>query len=369
MRRGVRRPRLSLSVRADLGEEQALAFARAAVGVWPQALDRVEGEGHVRAVLAVLHLVRHEVGVQDPEDALVRDDEDRVPLPLELVDDGVESLHDVEVRLPPRVPVAQLVLLPHRELLGVCLLDFRVRHAVEDARVDLVERVPLPWPHRDPHLARLHRLVLPRRLPVLAAARACGRLVHLDAVVLDEGACLDRPPQCARPQARPRELRQDGRVDKVLESVRVLNPMWREPRVPPDLLREIVLALPVPREEDALRGGVQVHHKRGDPAGEVPEDLVEDDLLPSIHRLDPAILTVLVPQRLVLFPRVLDALMEVLDRALLVQLLVVRHLPPRGLDVVLDDFRVLAHGLDEDDVGARLEDGAEHLDEGLPAHP
>ena len=43
------------------------------------------------------HLGPHEIGVYDAKDALVRNDEDGVALPLEFVDNGVEALDDVDV--------------------------------------------------------------------------------------------------------------------------------------------------------------------------------------------------------------------------------------------------------------------------------
>eukprot|EP00287_Rhodomonas_sp_CCMP768_P028471 CAMPEP_0202856200 /NCGR_PEP_ID=MMETSP1389-20130828/91912_1 /ASSEMBLY_ACC=CAM_ASM_000865 /TAXON_ID=302021 /ORGANISM="Rhodomonas sp., Strain CCMP768" /LENGTH=277 /DNA_ID=CAMNT_0049534845 /DNA_START=369 /DNA_END=1199 /DNA_ORIENTATION=+ len=247
------------------------------------------------------------------------DDEDRVALALELVDDGVEPLHHVQVRLPARVPVSELVLPTHLELLRIDLLDLLVRLPIEDARVDLVERVPPTRTHRDPLLPVRHDLLVP--------------YVH---------AGLYGALQSARPQPRPRLVVEDVGVDVVCEGEGVVASVLGERRVPSDLLREIVLALAVPCEVDGFGCGVKIHHKRRDAARKVSEDLIQHHLLSSVDGFDPREARIGVGERLVVLRVDRDPLLEVCHRLCLVLADVVWHVEFCLADVVLDDLLVVA---------------------------
>mmetsp|Transcript_6315 Transcript_6315/g.21621 ORF Transcript_6315/g.21621 Transcript_6315/m.21621 type:complete len:215 (+) Transcript_6315:393-1037(+) len=134
--RRARRVRFQLPVRVDLVLcVQQLPGLLARVGARLEGDHRVERDGHVGRLLSGQP---HEVGVHDAEDALVRHDEQGLRAPLHLHDDGLQAVAHVQVGLPARVAVGQLVLLAPLVLVGVLGLDLVVAHAVADARVNLV---------------------------------------------------------------------------------------------------------------------------------------------------------------------------------------------------------------------------------------
>ena len=109
------------------------------VGLGRQLHERVQRDLHPRT-LALVQVV--EVGEDAADDGLVGDDDD-VLAALELHDDGLEADDDVAVALAAAVPVVVLVVVARAEVLRVLALNLLVRHAVADARLELVERLPL----------------------------------------------------------------------------------------------------------------------------------------------------------------------------------------------------------------------------------
>jgi hypothetical protein len=73
-------------------------------------------------------------------------------LPLEFVDDSIQTLYYVDVRFASGVSIRQFVHFSEFEFLRVGGLHLCVGHTVEDTGVDLVQCMPLPRPHRDPGL-------------------------------------------------------------------------------------------------------------------------------------------------------------------------------------------------------------------------
>jgi hypothetical protein len=90
----------------------------------------------------VLLIFLHEVGVDAADDGLVTDDQD-ILTALKLHDDGLQSDDHVAVRLAASVAVVVLVLVTGLEVLWVAVLDLLVCHAVAEAGVQLVQRLPL----------------------------------------------------------------------------------------------------------------------------------------------------------------------------------------------------------------------------------
>mmetsp|Transcript_62199 Transcript_62199/g.166907 ORF Transcript_62199/g.166907 Transcript_62199/m.166907 type:complete len:214 (+) Transcript_62199:97-738(+) len=173
---------------------------------------------------------------------------------------------------------------------------------------------------------------------------------------------LDGAPQRRRPQPRLGVPRQHVLVHVLREGGGIVTAVRRERRVAADLLVQVVLALPVPGEEDLLRVGVQVHDEGGDAAREVAEDLVEHHLLAAVHRLDPRAGLVLVPQRLVPRREVQDPRCVVSHHLLpRRELLIVGHVRFRRPDVMLDHEGVLQHRFHHDHIGTRLYNGSQLL--------
>jgi hypothetical protein len=98
-------------------------------------------QGHLHPWALLLRHV-HKVCVYASQDGLVCDDQD-VLAALKLHDDRLEADHHVAVRLATEVAVVVLVFVARREVFGVFLLDLGVCESVADARVKLVQRLPL----------------------------------------------------------------------------------------------------------------------------------------------------------------------------------------------------------------------------------
>ena len=111
------------------------------VGLGGELHERVQRDLHPRA-LALVHV--HEVGEDAADDGLVRHDDD-VLAALELHDDRLQSNDDVTVRLAAAVAVVVLVVVARAKVFRVLVLDLLVGHAVADARLELVERLPLEY--------------------------------------------------------------------------------------------------------------------------------------------------------------------------------------------------------------------------------
>ena len=180
------------------------ALLDGAVGLGGELHERVEGYLHPGA-LALVDVV--EVGEDAADHGLVRDDDD-VLGPLELHDDGFEADDDVAVRLAPAVPVVVLVVVASLEVLRVLGLDLRVRHAVADTRLELVEGLPL------------------QRLPP-----------HLLRQVLRR---LDCPFQRRRPDGQRLVCGYSRFAHNIRQCPSVRLPPWRQVRVPADLGLQVV---------------------------------------------------------------------------------------------------------------------------------
>jgi hypothetical protein len=98
----------------------------------------VQGHLHPRTLLLG---TTHEVGIDTPQDGLMRHDEN-ILRTLQLHDDRLEPDDDVAVRFAAQVAVVVLVRVAGFEVVGVFLFDFGVGQAVADARIELVERFP-----------------------------------------------------------------------------------------------------------------------------------------------------------------------------------------------------------------------------------
>ena len=125
--------------RADGGDIGLEALLLGAVGPGRELDERVQGDLHPRALL--LRDI-HVVGVDAPQDGLVGDDDD-VLAPFELHDDGFEADDDVAVGLAAPVAVVVLVVVARLEVFRVAVRNVLVREAVADARVQLVQGLPL----------------------------------------------------------------------------------------------------------------------------------------------------------------------------------------------------------------------------------
>lgn len=106
-----------------------------------QLHQRVQRHLHPRT-LALVQVV--EVGKDAPHDRLVRHN-DHVLAALQLHDDRLQPDHDVAVALAAAVAVVVLVVVAGAEVFRVLALDFLVGHAVAEARLELVERLPLEF--------------------------------------------------------------------------------------------------------------------------------------------------------------------------------------------------------------------------------
>mmetsp|Transcript_28842 Transcript_28842/g.99525 ORF Transcript_28842/g.99525 Transcript_28842/m.99525 type:complete len:488 (-) Transcript_28842:136-1599(-) len=249
----------------------------------------------------------HQVRVDDAQSRLVRDDQQRLRVRLQLVHQRVQPRNQVEVRLAARVPVPELVALPQLALCVVPRFNLVVRHALVVAREDLVQvavdarrhlvphgppreledgvrdvtrGVNRPRQRRRPEARGADRDVAdaavsrhdwvrppkerPRRLALGGGARVGGRLAVL--VGLDDG-----PHSCWHPVAEPLRVRLAG---------------GGEPRVATDLLLQIVDRLPVPREVDGAPERVHVREVFHDLHQQEPADLVRHHFFAIVDELD-----------------------------------------------------------------------------------
>mmetsp|Transcript_11686 Transcript_11686/g.37111 ORF Transcript_11686/g.37111 Transcript_11686/m.37111 type:complete len:398 (+) Transcript_11686:384-1577(+) len=236
-----------------------------AVRVGLQLHHAVQGHFEVRDLLQGLV---HEVGVEGPQHGLVGDDHHRGSLPFKLDEHGLQALNHIQIALPARVPVPQLVLLPRVPLPLHRLLDLQVRHPIAHPRVDLVEGAPL-------HLR-----------VVVQVTRRLG------------GAAHRRRPHGTR-------LLVHSLVNEVCEDFREFFAIFREPRVAADPPVRIEFALTVAGEEHRPRSHMAVDKIEHDASGQVPGDAVHLYLplaqtvvnqldvrhvllTPRLHRVSPA---------------------------------------------------------------------------------
>jgi hypothetical protein len=84
------------------------------------------------------------VGKDTPHDRLVRHN-DHILAALQLHDDRLQPDHDVVIALAAAVAVVVLVVVAGAEVFRIIALDFLVGHAVAEARLELVERLPLEF--------------------------------------------------------------------------------------------------------------------------------------------------------------------------------------------------------------------------------
>ena len=150
-------------------------------------------------------------------------------------------------------------------------------------------------------------------------------------------------------------------ADEARQVLRVLLAAGGEVGVAADDPEHVERALAVSREPDGPRRDVQVDEQRHEPAGQVRRDPVEDDLLPDVDDLDVA--AVRVVERLVDALVVADARAEVAHGLLGIHARIVGHAQLRLAHVGVDDGRVVADRLDEDErdaalLAARLDDAA-----------
>jgi hypothetical protein len=84
------------------------------------------------------------IGKDTPHDRLVRHN-DHILAALQLHDDRLQPDHDVAVALAAAVAVVVFVVVAGAEVFRVLARDFLVGHAVAEARLELVERLPLEF--------------------------------------------------------------------------------------------------------------------------------------------------------------------------------------------------------------------------------
>mmetsp|Transcript_48674 Transcript_48674/g.139763 ORF Transcript_48674/g.139763 Transcript_48674/m.139763 type:complete len:272 (+) Transcript_48674:194-1009(+) len=241
------------------------ALFEATGGRGRQLDNRVQRNGHL---VARFPWPVHHVAVDHPQDGLMGYDEQRLPLPLHLVRHGLEPGDQICVALAPRVSVLELVGLSGLCLIGELCRDLLIRHAVAQARIDLVQ-IPKPLgPHLDP-------------------LRTIG---PIDLFVADVASRVDGPSHRGRPQSRSlrRAIRTnlDVRLHPLGKSCRILLAVLREVRVATDLPQSVVLGLPVPREVERPSVQVEVHQELRDARGQETSDFVHGNL-GAIHHFDP----------------------------------------------------------------------------------
>jgi len=121
-----------------------------------------------------------EVAIDQAQDSLVRNDQDRLVGPSETDHCRMQAVDHVVVRLATRIPVRKLVLLPLLVLLREHLFDLLISKTVEISSIDLIEGRQLHGPHLRPVLAPL---LVPNLL------------------VRDMPCCQDCALQCRSPQS------------------------------------------------------------------------------------------------------------------------------------------------------------------------
>ena len=126
---------------ADGGDIRLEALFLSTVRSGREFDQRVQGNLHPGGLL--LRDI-HVVGVDAPQDRLMRDDDD-VLAALQLHDDRLEADHDIPVAFAAAVAVIVFVLVARSEVFRVAALDFRVREPVAGAGIEFVERLPFQF--------------------------------------------------------------------------------------------------------------------------------------------------------------------------------------------------------------------------------
>ena len=161
----------------------------------------------------------HKVRINAPQYSLMRNDDD-ILAPLQLHDDRLQADHDVPVRLPAAIPIVVLVLVARGKVLGILSGDLFVGHAVANARVELVEGLPLEF--------RVG--VLGSREEARGANRAAeGGGPDGEAAVVGKRAC-----------------------DEVRQGAGVVFAVWGEEGIAADFLLEVILRFAVLRARSVV---------------------------------------------------------------------------------------------------------------------
>ena len=110
------------------------------VGLRGHLDDSVEGDLNVGDLI---DLDAEEIGRNAAENRLMREDQDRIFLPLDPVDERLEAADDIHIRLSTGVPEGQLVFFPVLGDVWVLLFDFGVGQFLANAGIELVEHFQL----------------------------------------------------------------------------------------------------------------------------------------------------------------------------------------------------------------------------------
>eukprot|EP00307_Rebecca_sp_RCC1486_P009289 CAMPEP_0119433078 /NCGR_PEP_ID=MMETSP1335-20130426/48994_1 /TAXON_ID=259385 /ORGANISM="Chrysoculter rhomboideus, Strain RCC1486" /LENGTH=391 /DNA_ID=CAMNT_0007458911 /DNA_START=35 /DNA_END=1207 /DNA_ORIENTATION=+ len=303
---------------------------------------RVQRDVDARGVHSV---VAHQVGIQQTQHRLVRDDERRLAVRLELMHQGVQPRDDVEVRLAAWVAVADLVHLAQEGLVLVLLRDLGVRESLVLARKDLIQVAV----HAVRHLRPL-------------------RAINQEGGVLDERGRLVGAAQRGRPQPRLVDVHAVLAANRLLrelgEAAGVLQAVLCHPRVAADLAEPVVLALAVPRDVDRVRLGVDRREELRDAHAQEAVHAVGHHLLAVVEEdhVRHVVLGAVVLDRHVLLPELADPVLGAPE------LLLARLAEALGgaleRDVVPHQRRVGHLHLDEDEL-----DAAGHLLDALGDPP
>mmetsp|Transcript_65333 Transcript_65333/g.147398 ORF Transcript_65333/g.147398 Transcript_65333/m.147398 type:complete len:394 (+) Transcript_65333:312-1493(+) len=212
-------------------------------------------------------------GQEHAQDPLVAHDEQRLPVPLNLVHQGLEPLNHVQVRLASRVAVAELIVTAALGLACELLGDLLVRHTVARAREDFVEVGPLPQLH------------LREGEPVLPHDRLAPDVPRRQNRSLERGS-----PEAAGNGVTRVWVALDEVVGVLRQGQGVPLPGLGQDRVPADPPLSVVLALPVPAQVEALLAAApvvpaHVTQVLCDPPGHVAPDVVQHDLGPVVAEL------------------------------------------------------------------------------------
>mmetsp|Transcript_14546 Transcript_14546/g.30945 ORF Transcript_14546/g.30945 Transcript_14546/m.30945 type:complete len:586 (+) Transcript_14546:333-2090(+) len=254
---------------------EAVSFFVAPVGVGRQFDNVVQRDRHVRGLLSIQ---AHEIGVQNPQDALVADNQEGFPDAFHFLRQGFQPERHVHVGFSPWIPIAELVGLPPREFVRKDLLDFLVGHSVAGSGVQLVQ-IPA-WFGTE--LAPLE---------VVSVVKGVVKVGVLDELRRFAGSSHGAGPQPAGAFlllwffavavaifVRLVLFLISGPSDFFLGKDRqppcVLQPSGCEAGIPPDLAQQVVLGLPVPRQVKRPWHGVQIHDKVNDLQREIPANVV-----------------------------------------------------------------------------------------------
>jgi hypothetical protein len=101
--------------------------------------SKVSTYSHPRTIALIL---LHKVRIDAPNNRLMAHNQN-ILAPLQLHDDRLQPDHHIPIALPAPIAIVILVVVAVLKVLRVRLLDLGVRHAVADAGVELVERLPL----------------------------------------------------------------------------------------------------------------------------------------------------------------------------------------------------------------------------------